>query len=279
MLELKTTICEPILEISLEGTLVSYENAVVCFCQQLQNESEGFRSEQITYRALEKLKEEVDNLDGYLAPAYTELWNCYTEDLMHTDIMLEKSGSSSYAVYANILEDVRQLIHNAIYTLQQLICEEDEFNEEARASVSVNPEQIRLQYEVMLQRLENDSGRTIEERLYQTILDAMEAPLQEMVIIPVQDMMVHAKKPPKEVRAMVNMSCVGEQIVREQVCTFVRLLLQPAMDKIYPQILQWRDQIRSQNYRSISRATVGSTELQRLTSELKNFNLKNSSIV
>lgn len=272
LMELRATICDPILEMALDGILVSYENAVVSFCQQLMNESESLIGEQGTYKALEKLKKEVDQLDGFLAPAFTELWNCYTEDLVHMDIMLEKSGSSSYTVYANILEDIRQLIHNAIYTLQQLICEEDQFKDfPSSPTDSLTPEQIMLQYEVMLQRLENDSAKTIEERLIKTILDAMEAPLQEMVIVPVQDMMNSAKKVQKEVRAMVNLGCVAERIVREMVNNFMRMLLQPSMDKIYPQILQWREQIRSLKCRSISRAVGGSNDLQKLTAELKNM--------
>jgi hypothetical protein len=270
--ELGETICNPILEISLEGILISFENAVVCFCQLLMNESDFFHTEQSANKALEKLKDEVDTLDGFLAPSFTELWNCYTQDLVHMDIMLEKSGSSSYTVYANVLEDIRQLIHNAIHTLQQLICEEDQFKDfPSSPSDSLTHEQIMLQYEVMLQRLENDAAKTIEERLISTILIAMEAPLQEMVLGPVQDMMSTAKKVPREVRAMINLNCVGERIVREAVNAHVRTLLHPAMDKIYPQILQWREQIRSQKYRSISRAATGSSDLQKLSAELRNM--------
>jgi hypothetical protein len=101
------------------------------------------------------------------------------------------------------------------------------------------------QYEIMLERLEHDMIQAVECRLQSTMIDAMEATIQEMVLIPAMDILQErkSKKKYKDMNFFINMYCVGERMIRDLVKTFTHVMMRKMTNEFKQLILKWRVQI------------------------------------
>jgi hypothetical protein len=134
LLELQSTVCEGVAAIAMGGLLRAFELAYVSFGSAVLEQSNNLETRDVVWHVLEVLRDEISDPDGFLSPTFKELWLTFTEDFVQLETVFEASSLSSFAVYTSVLQDVKGLIHNAIFSFQQLISEEELFISEEEQS-------------------------------------------------------------------------------------------------------------------------------------------------
>lgn len=360
LLELQTTVCEPVLRVALDGVLRSYELAYVSLGSALWDLSEHLHSSESVLEAVSTLQGDLDSPQGFLCTAYTELWQAFTEDLVQLENVFSASGLSAFYVYGCVYEDLQSVAHNALYTLQELVAEEyqqvsvservsvtlcvdeeaspltthpqsqhasedrtphsskddtsplltqprphslthtlsqTELAEQARmrwqrvsranqasrvcrtlnrrrrqsggalshehtptaessahtqAAPALTARELRVLWDVLLQRLEHDIGSAIESRLQTILLDAMETSVQEMALAPALDLVENTHSlaltqsqstGAQRGETFLQPQCVCERMVRGLVTAFTYALLRRHCEEARMLIGKWRAQL------------------------------------
>lgn len=121
--DLKTTFCLPILQHCQAKIIKSFELAMKGFCSKVLGKLSAMEGKQEKV-ALEmsKLEESVENLSrGPLCEPQRILWELHTVDLLDLQDIFEISGIAGYDVYISTMDDLRELVHNAIHTFERLL--------------------------------------------------------------------------------------------------------------------------------------------------------------
>ena len=163
----------------------------------------------------------------YILKSQDRLWSWYTECLAGFADMFE-SSDNLFLLYFGILDSIRDLIRNALFTFKSLINHECE---KTRRKVYLHSKLMEVH-----EKLKNDCKTVCTHELLNLINYLIEITVQESIVVPCIDQVSHMESFSGNFKALVDMELHTEKnilrVVRERVTSTLSMYTDKLKDDI-----------------------------------------------
>lgn len=123
--EYQTVVCEPLLTCCYDDILAAYEQALLGFHSEVHKILHSVdRNVDAILGALKTAERVIDSTGGPIGPlahAHRILWAMHTDHLVQLQDLFDLAGMRGYDVYSSVMDDLRTLLRNGIFTYS-IVC-------------------------------------------------------------------------------------------------------------------------------------------------------------
>ena len=251
--DLKTRVIVPFLDQSLQPITEAYIKAIIEFHSQLSNtiyehlevtlndeNISGLDAAFLLTVELDRVETSIDYYaPGYILKSQYELWAWYTECLAGFADMFE-SSDNLFLLYCGILDSIRDLIQNALFTFKTSSNYDCDKKKRKRY--------LHSQMMVALRKLKNDCRTVCKYELLNLVNHLIEITVQESIVVPCADQVNNLDSFSGNFKAFIDVELHTERnilrVVHERVASTLSTYtekLEKTMDNAYQRLLSEND--------------------------------------
>lgn len=204
LLDMQTRILSPFIEATVGSIIDAYELAIRGIFFEISKTFRAIITNPPTMNAeLAKVSEAIEMVNsGPLMASKEVLWVMFTVNLVELSDWLVGSVTA-YEIYARVMDDLRTLLHNVVYTFRRTLTNKGVTNA------------IFGHFKEVMASLVTDMMTTMRSSILQILKDVAESMLQDTMIAPCADMFqTYKAQVPGRLQTFVQLNYMGERLIR-----------------------------------------------------------------